>query len=83
MFDVTNKTSFEHAKDWKDDLDEKVVLPNGEPIPCILLANKVAAHKRGLFEILQPILSCCVVLCCPQETVALKYFIRLGYQSNR
>ena len=41
MFDVTNKTSFEHAKDWKDDLDEKVVLPNGEPIPCILLANKV------------------------------------------
>ena len=43
MFDITDKTSFEHAKDWKDDLDAKVALPNGETIPCILLANKVAA----------------------------------------
>ena len=43
MFDITDKTSFKHAKDWKDDLDAKVALPSGETIPCILLANKVAA----------------------------------------
>ena len=41
MFDVTNRNTFEHTRDWKADLDSKVVLPNGEPIPCILMANKV------------------------------------------
>jgi len=27
---------------WKEDLDSKVQLPDGSPIPCILLANKVS-----------------------------------------
>jgi len=40
LFDVTDRNTFEHTRDWKADLDSKVVLPNGEPIPCILLANK-------------------------------------------
>ena len=26
---------------WKSDLDNKVLLPNGQPIPAVLLANKV------------------------------------------
>ncbi len=26
---------------WKADLDSKVLLPNGKPIPAVLLANKV------------------------------------------
>jgi len=42
LFDVTDRNTFEHTRDWKADLDSKVVLPNGEPIPCILLANKVS-----------------------------------------
>ena len=40
MFDVTNRETYQHARDWKYDLDSKVVLPNGQPVPCILLANK-------------------------------------------
>lgn len=28
---------------WKADLDSKVLLPNGKPIPAVLLANKVGA----------------------------------------
>ncbi|XP_069489268.1 ras-related protein Rab-7L1 isoform X2 [Ambystoma mexicanum] len=40
MFDVTNKASFLNSQKWKEDLDNKVVLSNGTPVPCILLANK-------------------------------------------
>lgn len=41
MFDNTNYTSFLSCHQWKQDLDSKVMLPNGNSIPCILLANKV------------------------------------------
>ncbi|XP_069800546.1 ras-related protein Rab-7L1 [Dendropsophus ebraccatus] len=40
MFDLTNADSFRSCHMWKTDLDNKVTLPNGEPVPCILLANK-------------------------------------------
>ena len=48
MFDVTNRNTFEHTRDWKADLDSKVVLPNGEPIPCILMANKVCVRDEEI-----------------------------------
>ena len=41
MFDVTSSASFLSCRHWKRDLDNKAMLPNGESIPCILLANKV------------------------------------------
>ncbi|XP_006834140.1 PREDICTED: ras-related protein Rab-7L1 isoform X2 [Chrysochloris asiatica] len=40
MFDVTNTTTFSNSQRWKQDLDSKLTLPNGEPVPCLLLANK-------------------------------------------
>ncbi|KAK1899316.1 Ras-related protein Rab-7L1 [Dissostichus eleginoides] len=40
MFDVTSSASFLSCRHWKRDLDNKAMLPNGESIPCILLANK-------------------------------------------
>ncbi|KAM4699373.1 ras-related protein Rab-7L1 [Discoglossus pictus] len=40
MFDLTNADSFRNSMMWKEDLDSKVTLPNGDPVPCILLANK-------------------------------------------
>ncbi|XP_003383085.1 PREDICTED: ras-related protein Rab-7L1-like [Amphimedon queenslandica] len=40
MFDVTNNKSFESAREWKQELDSKVELPNGEKVPCVLLGNK-------------------------------------------
>lgn len=46
MFDVTNRDTYEHTRDWKLDLDSKVVLPNGQPVPCILLANKDDAEGK-------------------------------------
>lgn len=41
MFDVTSSSSFLSCRYWKQDLDNKAMLPNGNSIPCILLANKV------------------------------------------
>lgn len=41
VFDVTRLSTFEAVQMWKSDLDNKVLLPNGKPIPAVLLANKV------------------------------------------
>ncbi|XP_063219883.1 ras-related protein Rab-7L1-like isoform X1 [Bacillus rossius redtenbacheri] len=41
MFDLTNKNSFVNTLKWKRDVDSKCSLPDGSPIPCMLLANKV------------------------------------------
>lgn len=41
VFDVTRNSTFEAVAKWKQDLDSKVQLPDGSPIPCVLLANKV------------------------------------------
>ncbi|XP_077151255.1 ras-related protein Rab-7L1 [Ranitomeya variabilis] len=40
MFDLTSADSFRSCQMWKSDLDNKVTLSNGDPVPCILLANK-------------------------------------------
>ena len=41
MFDLSNRNSFLNVAKWKRDLDMKCSQPDGSPIPCILLANKV------------------------------------------
>ena len=41
VFDVTRAATLEAVPKWKADLDSKVVLPDGRPIPTVLLANKV------------------------------------------
>ncbi|KAF4793239.1 Ras-related protein Rab-38 [Turdus rufiventris] len=40
VFDVTRPATFEAVTKWKEDLDSKLVLPNGKPVPAVLLANK-------------------------------------------
>ncbi|NXF11216.1 RAB7L protein, partial [Smithornis capensis] len=40
MFDVTNISTFSNSQKWKQDLDSKLLLPDGSPVPCLLLANK-------------------------------------------
>jgi Ras-related protein Rab-32 len=41
VFDATRESTFKGVTKWKTDLDNKVQLPDGNPIPCVLLANKV------------------------------------------
>uniref|UniRef100_A0A8C1T596 Ras-related protein Rab n=1 Tax=Cyprinus carpio TaxID=7962 RepID=A0A8C1T596_CYPCA len=47
VFDVTRGSTFEAVSKWKHDLDSKVKLANGNPIPSVLLANKCDQKKDG------------------------------------
>ena len=49
VFDVTRASTFEAVIRWKNDLDSKVTLPDGSPVPCVLIANKV---KLLIFDLL-------------------------------
>eukprot|EP01065_Artemidia_motanka_P041569 TRINITY_DN5410_c0_g2_i1.p2 TRINITY_DN5410_c0_g2~~TRINITY_DN5410_c0_g2_i1.p2 ORF type:complete len:243 (+),score=112.73 TRINITY_DN5410_c0_g2_i1:87-731(+) len=40
VFDITKSESFDAVQKWKQDIDIKVYLGDGRPIPCVLLANK-------------------------------------------
>ncbi|CAG7836215.1 unnamed protein product [Allacma fusca] len=48
VFDVTRAATLEAVPKWKADLDAKVVLPDGRPIPTVLLANKSDQPKEGI-----------------------------------
>ena len=54
VYDVTDILSLEHCLQWKKDIDDIVQLLNGDPIPIVLIANKVLcelkfAHKNLSF----------------------------------
>jgi Ras-related protein Rab-32 len=38
---MSRPSTLENVKKWVEDIRDKVELPNGSPIPMILLANKV------------------------------------------
>ncbi|KAK0400568.1 hypothetical protein QR680_015321 [Steinernema hermaphroditum] len=40
VYDSTREATFEGALRWKSDLDNKVLLASGKPVPAILLSNK-------------------------------------------
>ncbi|XP_053089782.1 ras-related protein Rab-32 isoform X2 [Pangasianodon hypophthalmus] len=40
VFDMTRASTFQAVLKWKGDLDAKVALGNGHPVPAVLLANK-------------------------------------------
>ncbi|KAG0230747.1 ras-related protein rab-32-like protein [Mortierella sp. GBAus27b] len=48
VYDVTRPKTFEAVPKWKSDLDSKVSLPGGDPIPVVLLANKIDLQEQGL-----------------------------------
>eukprot|EP00732_Lithocolla_globosa_P007447 Lithocolla_globosa_v1_NODE_9534_length_694_cov_6.644757.p1 type:complete len:210 gc:universal NODE_9534_length_694_cov_6.644757:637-8(-) len=50
VFDITQRRTFQAVIKWKKDLDSKVHLPNGEPIPCLLLANKCDLKSRPVSD---------------------------------
>lgn len=48
VFDMTRSSTFQAVLKWKKDLDSKVALGNGRPLPAVLLANKFDQHSYGL-----------------------------------
>eukprot|EP00128_Syssomonas_multiformis_P012651 Colp12_sorted_trinity150504_noHs@10134 len=47
VYDVTRNNTFEAVQKWKADIDAKVTLPDGSPVPVILLGNKSDLMKDG------------------------------------
>ncbi|RWS10918.1 hypothetical protein B4U79_06894, partial [Dinothrombium tinctorium] len=47
VFDVSRPQTLTCVTKWKSDLDAKVLLPDGNTIPCVLLANKADLPKEG------------------------------------
>ncbi|KAL6118247.1 uncharacterized protein ACO6RY_03082 [Pungitius sinensis] len=48
VFDMTRLSTFQAVLKWKEDLDSKVALSNGTPVPAVLLANKCDQRSQGL-----------------------------------
>eukprot|EP01106_Pelomyxa_sp_JSP_P014217 TRINITY_DN4465_c0_g1_i2.p1 TRINITY_DN4465_c0_g1~~TRINITY_DN4465_c0_g1_i2.p1 ORF type:complete len:217 (+),score=57.08 TRINITY_DN4465_c0_g1_i2:71-721(+) len=40
VYDLQRPATFDGVLKWKEDVDGKVQLANGDPIPCLLVANK-------------------------------------------
>ncbi|KAL0477003.1 Ras-related protein Rab [Acrasis kona] len=40
VFDITKPQTFHAVEKWKNDIDQKVFLPDMQPITCILVGNK-------------------------------------------
>lgn len=47
VFDLSRPETFTSVLKWKREIDSKVSLPNGQPLPVILLANKVRTGDAG------------------------------------
>jgi len=48
VFDMTRASTFQAVLKWKKDLDSKVALGSGRPLPAVLLANKCDQQRYGL-----------------------------------
>jgi len=46
VFDIARDRTFSAVLKWKQDIDAKVALPDGTPIPVVLLANKCDLVKQ-------------------------------------
>ena len=51
LFDINCKKSFISVLQWKKQLDDLVLLPNGNPIPCVLIANKACFYRNILAKV--------------------------------
>ncbi|XP_067289136.1 ras-related protein Rab-38b [Pseudorasbora parva] len=48
VFDVNRPTTFEAVSKWKEDLDSKLILSNGQSVATVLLANKCDQNRDFL-----------------------------------
>ena len=47
VFDITRAATLAGAQNWRIDIEEKVFLPNSNPIPVVLCANKADLPRES------------------------------------
>uniref|UniRef100_A0A915BQE5 Ras-related protein Rab n=1 Tax=Parascaris univalens TaxID=6257 RepID=A0A915BQE5_PARUN len=52
VFDATRQATYDGALRWKADLDNKVCLANGKPVPTVLIANKCDIENKVTEDLL-------------------------------
>ena len=62
VYDITDKASLDHCKKWKKEIDEHVLLRNGNPIPTVLIGNKVL-YGLHMYDL---VISCISIIICMQ-----------------
>jgi len=45
MVDITRQSTLDGAIQWKKTVEKQALLPNGNSVPCLLLANKVTCTQ--------------------------------------
>lgn len=50
VFDLSRRATFDTVKNWKDEIDAKVSLPDGQPLPVMLVGNKMDLDQREVEE---------------------------------
>ncbi|XP_064606983.1 ras-related protein Rab-7L1-like [Liolophura sinensis] len=51
MFDLTKRSTYLRCIQWKNDLDAKCSLPDGSPIPCLLIGNKCDLSDKQVTDL--------------------------------
>lgn len=46
VFDLSRRATFDTVKNWKDEIDAKVSLPDGQPLPVMLVGNKASGEPQ-------------------------------------
>lgn len=67
--DCTRKDTLASIVKWKSQVDEKVQLPNGQPLPILLLVNKCDIEDNGMTD--EDIQSVC-------QQCGIKQWMRVG-----
>jgi GTPase SAR1 family protein len=50
VYDISRPITFETVSKWKDEIDNRVLLPNGKHIPVVLLGNKSDLDNADIDE---------------------------------
>ena len=51
VYDLNDRKSFDSVLRWKKEIDDKVRLPNGDPVPCVLIGNKCDVCTKTLSKV--------------------------------
>ena len=75
-YEVELPSSFESSQSWKEDLDAKVRLPNGDRIPTVLLGNKVSQAMMMMMVVTVTMTMMIIIVTMMMTTAAITMVMR-------